>query len=97
MPHTGVPRVPSRPIRASRAAPRPSGSGKFLVSARSGLPVLRLDDCYKEGDYPTLPLVAGTSDIDWDDPASWDANTAVDVIERLCRRARRRSRCTTSR
>ncbi|MEV5267167.1 uridine kinase, partial [Streptomyces werraensis] len=28
----------------------PSGSGKSLVSARSGLPVLRLDDFYKEGD-----------------------------------------------
>ncbi|WP_370164371.1 uridine kinase family protein [Streptomyces albogriseolus] len=63
----------------------PSGSGKSLVSARSGLPVLRLDDFYKEGDDPTLPLVAGTSDIDWDDPASWDADSAVAAIERLCR------------
>ncbi|MFF5591122.1 uridine kinase [Streptomyces althioticus] len=63
----------------------PSGSGKSLVSARSGLPVLRLDDFYKEGDDPTLPLVAGTSDIDWDDPASWDADAAVGAIDRLCR------------
>ncbi|NEA51064.1 uridine kinase [Streptomyces sp. SID10815] len=62
----------------------PSGSGKSLVAARSGLPVLRLDDFYKEGDDPTLPLVAGSSDIDWDHPASWDADIAVAAISSLC-------------
>ncbi|MEU3857895.1 uridine kinase [Streptomyces sp. NPDC028722] len=62
----------------------PSGSGKSLVAARSGLPVLRLDDFYKEGDDPTLPLVAGSSDIDWDHPGSWDADIAVEAIARLC-------------
>ncbi|MGW7239093.1 uridine kinase family protein [Streptomyces sp. NPDC054804] len=62
----------------------PSGSGKSLVAARSGLPVLRLDDFYKEGDDPTLPLVAGSSDIDWDHPESWDAEVAVEAIARLC-------------
>lgn len=62
----------------------PSGSGKSHVAAHSGLPVLRLDDFYKEGDDPTLPLVAKSSDIDWDSPASWDADTAVGAIARLC-------------
>ncbi|OLZ70910.1 uridine kinase [Streptomyces sp. IMTB 2501] len=62
----------------------PSGSGKSLVAARSGLPVLRLDDFYKEGDDPTLPLVDGSSDIDWDHPRSWDADVAVETIARLC-------------
>lgn len=62
----------------------PSGSGKSLLAARSGLPVLRLDDFYKEGDDPTLPLVAGSSDIDWDHPDSWDADTAVASIVELC-------------
>ncbi|MFG2119218.1 uridine kinase [Streptomyces sp. NPDC048710] len=62
----------------------PSGSGKSLVAARSGLPVLRLDDFYKEGDDPTLPLVDGSSDIDWDHPESWDADVAVEAITRLC-------------
>jgi uridine kinase len=62
----------------------PSGSGKSLVAARSGLPVLRLDDFYKEADDPTLPLVAGSSDIDWDHPGSWDADVAVEAITRLC-------------
>ncbi|WP_030746911.1 uridine kinase [Streptomyces sp. NRRL S-31] len=62
----------------------PSGSGKSLVAARSGLPVLRLDDFYKEADDPTLPLVQGSSDIDWDHPDSWDADVAVEAIVRLC-------------
>ncbi|MES4888422.1 uridine kinase [Streptomyces sp. NPDC096012] len=62
----------------------PSGSGKSLVAARSGLPVLRLDDFYKEADDPTLPVVEGSSDIDWDHPRSWDADAAVEAIARLC-------------
>ncbi|MFE9024631.1 uridine kinase [Streptomyces sp. NPDC007808] len=66
----------------------PSGSGKSLLAARSGLPVLRLDDFYKEGDDPTLPLVPGSSDIDWDHPDSWDADTAVAAIVSLCRTGR---------
>lgn len=66
----------------------PSGSGKSLVAARSGLPVLRLDDFYKEGDDPTLPLVEGSSDIDWDHPRSWDADVAVAAIAELCAKGR---------
>ncbi|MFD5425833.1 uridine kinase [Streptomyces sp. NPDC127084] len=62
----------------------PSGSGKSSLAERSGLPVLRLDDFYKEGDDPTLPLVLGSTDIDWDAPASWDADAAVRAIEELC-------------
>ncbi|MHB9853215.1 uridine kinase family protein [Streptomyces krungchingensis] len=63
----------------------PSGSGKSLLAADSGLPVLRLDDFYKEGTDPTLPLVEDSQDIDWDHPLSWDADTAVAAIEQLCR------------
>ncbi|MFK0254313.1 uridine kinase [Streptomyces sp. NPDC090445] len=66
----------------------PSGSGKSSLAARSGLPVLRLDDFYKEGDDPTLPLVEGSSDIDWDSPLSWDADVAVESIAQLCRTGR---------
>ncbi len=62
----------------------PSGSGKSSLAARSGLPVLRLDDFYKEGTDPTLPQVMGSTDIDWDSPLSWDADEAVAAIERLC-------------
>ncbi|WP_241671816.1 hypothetical protein [Streptomyces sp. IB2014 016-6] len=66
----------------------PSGSGKSSLAARAGLPVLRLDDFYKEGDDPTLPLVAGSSDIDWDSALSWDADAAVAAILELCRTGR---------
>ncbi|MFF5426091.1 MULTISPECIES: uridine kinase [unclassified Streptomyces] len=66
----------------------PSGSGKSSLAARTGLPVLRLDDFYKEGDDPTLPLVLGSSDIDWDSPLSWDADAAVAAILDLCRTGR---------
>lgn len=68
----------------------PSGSGKSSFAARSGLPVLCLDDFYKEGDDPTLPQVPGSSDIDWDSPASWDADVAVAAIKELCRTGRTR-------
>ncbi|MFD5143856.1 uridine kinase [Streptomyces sp. NPDC058401] len=62
----------------------PSGSGKSSLAARSGLPVLRLDDFYKDGDDPTLPCVEGSADIDWDSPLSWDADAAVAAIAELC-------------
>ncbi|MET9432753.1 ATP-binding protein [Streptomyces sp. NPDC006551] len=66
----------------------PSGSGKSSLAAVTGLPVLRLDDFYKEADDPTLPLVAGSADIDWDSPLSWDADAAVSAIVELCRTGR---------
>ncbi|WP_328537053.1 uridine kinase family protein [Streptomyces sp. NBC_00344] len=66
----------------------PSGSGKSSLAARSGLPVLRLDDFYKEADDPTLPQVSGSADIDWDSPESWDADAAVTAIGELCRTGR---------
>ncbi|WP_406061524.1 ATP-binding protein [Streptomyces sp. NBC_01077] len=66
----------------------PSGSGKSSLAAVTGLPVLRLDDFYKEADDPTLPLVEGSADIDWDSPRSWDADAAVSAIVELCRTGR---------
>ncbi|KUJ48252.1 MULTISPECIES: uridine kinase [Micromonospora] len=61
----------------------PSGSGKSYIARRTGLPVLCLDDFYKDGDDPTLPRRNGQ--IDWESPASWDADNAVEVIARLVR------------
>ncbi|MFI8002108.1 uridine kinase [Streptomyces sp. NPDC086010] len=66
----------------------PSGSGKSSLAARSGLPVLRLDDFYKEGNDPTLPRVTGSTDIDWDSALSWDADAAVAAVAELCRTGR---------
>ena len=66
----------------------PSGSGKSRLAERLGLPVLRLDDFYKDGDDPTLPhldLAGGEPIVDWDDPGSWNAPAAVAAVEELCR------------
>lgn len=65
----------------------PSGSGKSRLSGRLGLPVLNLDDYYKDGDDPSLPcidLAGGAPIVDWDDPASWNAVAALVAIEQLC-------------
>jgi uridine kinase len=61
----------------------PSGSGKSRLAAATGLPVLRLDDFYRDGDDPALPLIdhgANTGLVDWDDPRSWHADEAVRAI-----------------
>ena len=65
----------------------PSGSGKTRLCRRLGLPVLNLDDFYKDGDDPTLPIIdlaGGAPIVDWDSPVSWHLADAVDTIERLC-------------
>ncbi|HEX6246382.1 MAG TPA: ATP-binding protein [Nocardioidaceae bacterium] len=68
----------------------PSGSGKSRLSRRIGLPVLNLDDFYKDGSDPSLPRLelGHESMVDWDDPASWDLDEAVAAIETLCREGR---------
>ena len=70
----------------------PSGSGKSRLSARLrdalGVPTVNLDDFYKDGDDPTLPrlqIAPGEEMVDWDDPASWSRDEALDALERLCR------------
>ncbi len=56
----------------------PSGSGKTALTRRLGLPVVRLDDFYLDGDHPNLPHRFGI--VDWDDPRSWDAQGALDAL-----------------
>jgi len=70
----------------------PSGSGKSRLCRRLheslGVPVVNLDDFYKDGDDPTLPRVSlgpGEDIVDWDDPASWSREDALDALETLCR------------
>ena len=67
-----------------------SGSGKTSLTRRVGLPTLALDDFYRDGDCsngdrPDLPLPMRFGIVDWDDPASWDADGALATVERLCR------------
>ncbi len=69
----------------------PSGSGKSVLCARLAtrlhVPVVNLDDFYKDGDDPTLPRVhlpAGPTMVDWDHPESWSCEDALEALERLC-------------
>ncbi len=75
----------------------PSGSGKTSLLRRCGAHRLKLDDFYRDGDEPGMPLLDGTfsgadgvsraeamSAIDWDNPASWDADRAMTAILELC-------------
>ena len=61
-----------------------SGSGKSSLCRRLGLPTVRLDDFYRDGDDPALPRRFGI--VDWDDPAAWDADAALAALAALCRR-----------
>ena len=66
----------------------PSGAGKSHLAARLGLPILRLDDFYREAGDPHLPMISlagGTPIVDWDDPRSWDRDAAVAAVEEVCR------------
>lgn len=65
----------------------PSGSGKSRLAEQLGLPVLRLDDFYRDVDAPGLPLLTegpNTGLVDWDDPRSWNHEDAVAAIVALC-------------
>jgi uridine kinase len=66
----------------------PSGSGKTRIATRSGLPVFRLDDFYKDLDDPSLPLSAELGIPDWDDVRAWHSDRAVDALETACRDGR---------
>ena len=63
----------------------PSGSGKSHLARASGLPVLCLDEFYKDGDDPSLPRHAGLGIVDWDNPAAWDRDAAVAAVVAICR------------
>ncbi|MEV6974345.1 ATP-binding protein [Kitasatospora sp. NPDC093806] len=77
---------PLNPVPIARARvvllSGPSGSGKSSLAERSGLPVLQLDDFYKDGDDPTLPRLPDGS-VDWDSPLAWHRDQAVAAIRAL--------------
>lgn len=69
----------------------PSGSGKSRLAARLakayGWPTLRLDDFYRDGDEPDLPLItegANAGLVDWDHPGSWSHEGAFAALRELC-------------
>ncbi|MEE6281977.1 uridine kinase family protein [Georgenia sp. MJ170] len=77
------------PAGARRASTRivlltgPSGSGKTSLTGRLGLPVVALDDFYRDGDHPGLPRRHGI--VDWDDPRSWDREAALAALLDIAR------------
>lgn len=60
----------------------PSGSGKTSLTRRLGLPVLALDDFYRDGGDAGLPRRHGI--VDWDDPATWDGRAALRTLVEVC-------------
>ena len=71
----------------------PSGSGKSRLAVRADLPVLRLDDFYRDGSDPALPRIGTGANAglpDWDDPRSWLLDDAVAALDELCRTGRTR-------
>jgi uridine kinase len=69
----------------------PSGAGKSRLAERLGLPVLRLDDFYKDGSDGTLPRIAEGPNaglVDWDHPDSWLPADAVAALVELCHTGR---------
>ena len=79
---------------ASRAGRRvvlltgPSGAGKSRLAARlaarTGWPVVRLDDFYREIDDPRLPR-SNLGIADWDHPQSWNTDAALEALRTLTR------------
>lgn len=82
----------NRPVRAQVIVlAGPSGAGKSRLAERLALPVLRLDDFYKDGNDPTLPRIThgpNTGLVDWDHPASWLPADAMATLHALCRDGR---------
>lgn len=64
----------------------PSGSGKTSLTGRLGLPVVSLDDFYRDGDHPDLPRRYGI--VDWDNPRSWDHDGALAALLEVARTGR---------
>ncbi len=64
-----------------------SGSGKSRLTETAGLPVLHLDDFYREHDDPTLPHLP-SGEVDWDHPDSWHLDAALAAATTLARTGR---------
>lgn len=66
----------------------PSGSGKSTIARACGLPTVNLDDFYRDGDDPALPMQAELGIADWDHPDSWNQDAALSALASLCREGR---------
>ena len=48
------------------------------------MPVLNLDDFYRDGSDRGMPRHAELGIIDWDDPRAWDADAALEALVTIC-------------
>lgn len=62
----------------------PSGCGKTHLAAEVGLPLVPLDDFYRDDTEPGLPRTADGR-VDWEDVRSWDLAGAEAAVSALCR------------
>ena len=65
----------------------PSGGGKTYLAEASGLPIVALDDFYRNSDEPDMPL-SPDGHVDWEDPRSWNGAKARAALVELCRHGR---------
>jgi uridine kinase len=79
---SSAPEPPAAPRARVVLLAGPSGSGKSHLAARSGLPTVCLDDFYKDGDDPTLP-VSELGIADWDHVDAWDGQRALACLREL--------------
>ena len=65
----------------------PSGSGKSRITTHAAdgerVVALSLDDFYREGTDPDLPM-SPLGLVDWDDVRSWHLDAALSALEELC-------------
>ncbi|MDK7742806.1 NUDIX domain-containing protein [Helcobacillus massiliensis] len=73
---------PAAAVRRIVLLAGPSGSGKGRLGALAGIPLVQLDDFYCDGDEPGLPQRFGI--VDWDHPASWKGDDALQALIALC-------------
>lgn len=82
---------PSETVASVVLLAGPSGAGKSRLAERleqrHGWPSLCLDDFYRDGTEPGLPLIgtgANAGLVDWDHPASWQVDDALETVLALC-------------
>lgn len=61
----------------------PSGCGKTHLAQAAGLPIVGLDDFYRDASEPGMPRTDDER-VDWEDPTSWDADAAMAALAVLC-------------
>jgi uridine kinase len=81
------PPAPTAPTARVVLLAGPSGCGKTHLARSAGLPIVALDDFYRDGTDPDLPRLPD-GHVDWDHPGSWDGDAALAALDEICRTGR---------